>query len=436
MDMRSRSRSRVRRMTSALMVAALGLCGAACDDSDSSGPDSATGPAASSTQPSEPSTGDTATTPADTQMSAPDVESTTSPTAVAPSVAEPTTRSGDVGITVFGVDDGLPRADLDAVVIGPDGAVWAGAGVIDGWSWARLEDGRFAEVAESPGWGSEFAAGLDRELWMFGPPFFANPGVQHFDGTDWSIDTEAGISFGVVDTGGMLYGFDVAREGVDSLEPAPMLFAAFDGVSWTHLPTPPGPVSDGAPNPAIAPDGAVWVRTDSGLAWFDGEAWTTTADLDPAAAEAFGHVVAGDFRLGVDGTAWMLYDDDEFGPAWLYLADGAVERRAIDVAGLGFNEECDAGDAEGRLPLSTDPSVALNDLATLLAGFAGDDQGRLWTATTCLGVTRTDPVTGEVTVFTTADGLPSLRFLDLAAHPDGSVWAATDSGLVRFTPVP
>ena len=92
------------------------------------------------------------------------------------------------------------------------------------------------------------------------------------------------------------------------------------------------------------------------------------------------------------------------------------------------------GDAEGRLPLSTDPDTALNDAATLVAGFTGDTAGRLWTATTCLGVTVTDPATGEVTVFTTEDGLPSLGFGDIAAHPDGTVWVSTDSGLVRFAP--
>ena len=303
------------------------------------------------------------------------------------------------------------------MAIAPDGVVWAGAAQGDGWSWARLDNGRFVGVDMSPGWGSEFAAGPGGELWMFGPWGFGIPGVQHFDGTDWSFDPEAGVSYGVVDADGMLYGFDVTTDAANPLEAATMAFAAFDGASWTQLPTPPRPFSYGDADPAIAPDGTVWVQLDRRLAWFDGEAWASTVDLDPVAAEAFGHVVTGRFRLGVDGTAWMLYDDDEFGPSWLRLAEGAVERHAIDVAGLAFDEQCDVDDAASRLPVSTDPSVALADLGTLVAGFAGDAEGELWTATTCLGVTRTDSVDGEATVFTTEDGLPSLGFREHGGAP-------------------
>ena len=432
MDLRSHHRWPWRRITAALVVPALGVFGASCADDDSSAPDAATDAAPTSTQPSETTTVDT-TTPVPTTSTTIPVPTTAA--VVAPSVVEQTTRSGDVGVSVFGVDHGLPQDDLDAVVIAPDGVVWAGVSQDDGWSWARLDDGRFVGVGVSPAWGWQFAAGLDGELWMFGPSVFGSPGVQHFDGAGWSFDPEAGISYGAVGADGTLYGFDVATEGVNSPEHALMSFAAFDGVSWTQLPPPPRPVNGGAANPAIAPDGAVWVQLDRRLGWFDGQAWTSTVDLDPVAAEAFLHVLAGEFRLGVDGTAWMLYEDDEFGPSWLRLADGAVERRAIDVAGLAFDEECNADDAAGRLPLSTDPTDALNDLSTLVAGFAGDVDGQLWTATTCLGVTRTDPGASEASVFTTEDGLPSLGFRDIAAHPDGSVWVATDSGLVRLAPL-
>ena len=433
MDLVSHHRWPWRRITAALVVPVLGVIGASCADGDSSESDAATGVVPTSTQPSETSTVDTITAPPEpttpTTTEVPDTSAV-----VEPPVVEQTTRSGEIGVSVFGVDHGLPQEDLDAVVIAPDGVVWAGTPRDGGWIWAHLVDGRFVDVAVSPAWGSQFAAGLDGELWMFGPSFFGSPGVQHFDGTDWAFDPEAAISYGVVNADGTLHGFDVATEGINSLEPSLMSFAAFDSVSWTQLPTPPRPVSNFA-NPAIAPDGAVWVQLDRRLGWFDGQAWTSTVDLDPVAAEAFLHVLAGEFRLGVDGTAWMLYEDDEFGPSWLRLADGAVERRAIDVAGLEFDEECSAGDAAGRLPLSTDPTVALIDLNALVAGFAGDVDGQLWTATTCLGVTRTDPGASEASVFTTEDGLPSLGFRDIAAHPDGSVWVATDSGLVRLAPL-
>jgi hypothetical protein len=405
-----------------LAVLAVGVLGASCDDDASE-----TEPVSTSTE-SSPDTSNT--TPVPSTERAPTTSDAAPPT-VGATTPEPVTGPTGTTITTFGIDDGLPASGLDAVEVGPDGTVWAGvrpvSGGTDGWTWARLDGGRFVEIPTSPAWGAEHAAGLDGELWIFGPPGFDIPqGVQHFDGTDWSFDPGARISFGTVGSDGTLFGFDVLS---DPEGEAPMSFAVLDRGAWTELPAPPREVV--AADPAIAPDGTLWVRTERGLAWFDGTEWTTTVDLGPDAFEAFSHVTAGEFRLGADGTAWMLYSDDELGPAWLRLADGTVERRAIDLASLPFDDECDVADAD-RLPLPTDPAEATFAIAPLIAGFGGDTEGRLWTATTCLGVTRTDPITGELQVFTTADGMPTLGFGDLAAHPDGSVWVATDSGLVRI----
>ena len=105
MDLRSHHRWPWRRVAAVLVVPALGVFGAACDDDDSSAPASTTGAAPTSVPPSEPSTDDTATT-VDTTTAAP---ASTAPPVVASTVVEQTTRSGDVGVAVFGVDQGLPQ---------------------------------------------------------------------------------------------------------------------------------------------------------------------------------------------------------------------------------------------------------------------------------------------------------------------------------------
>jgi len=49
-------------------------------------------------------------------------------------------------------------------------------------------------------------------------------------------------------------------------------------------------------------------------------------------------------------------------------------------------------------------------------------------------VTHTDVETGTVTVYGIDGGLPSLHVHGIAAHPDGSVWVASDGGVIRIEP--
>ena len=48
------------------------------------------------------------------------------------------------------------------------------------------------------------------------------------------------------------------------------------------------------------------------------------------------------------------------------------------------------------------------------------------------GVFSVDVVTGAVIEYGLADGLPTLELLDIAAHPDGTLWVATAAGVSRI----
>jgi len=67
-------------------------------------------------------------------------------------------------------------------------------------------------------------------------------------------------------------------------------------------------------------------------------------------------------------------------------------------------------------------------------GMAGDSEGDAWIALQCSGVYRIDVATGAATRFGLEEGLPSLGFRAITAHPDGGVWVATNAGLARIAP--
>jgi len=66
--------------------------------------------------------------------------------------------------------------------------------------------------------------------------------------------------------------------------------------------------------------------------------------------------------------------------------------------------------------------------------FAGGADGRLWLAIESVGLSSIDVDTGTVTQYGLDDGLPTLELLDIAAHPDGTIWVATAAGITRIVP--
>lgn len=60
--------------------------------------------------------------------------------------------------------------------------------------------------------------------------------------------------------------------------------------------------------------------------------------------------------------------------------------------------------------------------------------GDLWLGTVGAGLVRYDPEAGEVTRYTTEDGLPSDLIYGVLSDVDGRIWASTSQGLVRLDP--
>ena len=70
------------------------------------------------------------------------------------------------------------------------------------------------------------------------------------------------------------------------------------------------------------------------------------------------------------------------------------------------------------------------DVAAVLV----DGAGLIYSGSLDRGLSRLDPNSFIVTVWTLAVGLPSLSVQSLALDPDGTIWVATDSGLGRLNP--
>jgi streptogramin lyase len=70
------------------------------------------------------------------------------------------------------------------------------------------------------------------------------------------------------------------------------------------------------------------------------------------------------------------------------------------------------------------------DIAAVLV----DGAGLIYAGSLDRGLSRLDPNSLIVTVWSAAAGLPSLSVQSLALDPDGTIWVATDSGLGRLNP--
>ena len=183
--------------------------------------------------------------------------------------------------TVLPCGEYLPRGSILDIAFTPDGAAWIangfGMAAFDGHSWATY-DGLINSLVAAP----------DGALWMNGwegtqGSFY----VARFDGENWTTFKVAdsfpgGFLVGAVTPDGLLWGTVPDRQ-----------LASFDGqsweqeASWTLYSSADGLPLDEVTAMAVAPDGALWVGTTSGVARFDG-AWTAYAAGDTVRAIAFG----------------------------------------------------------------------------------------------------------------------------------------------------
>jgi ligand-binding sensor domain-containing protein len=180
---------------------------------------------------------------------------------------------GDTWATVAHCGENMPSGNISDIAFTPDGAVW----VANGFALARL-DGRAWTVYERAIGSVEAAP--DGTIWATGwegtqDSFF----VGRFDGQDWTIFRQADAFPGAfypraVTADGRLWGI-VPDGRLVSFDGESWT----DGRSWTFYDLPDDLSSDNGGGMAVAPDGAIWLSADGGVARFDperapDEAWT------------------------------------------------------------------------------------------------------------------------------------------------------------------
>jgi len=294
----------------------------------------------------------------------------------------------------FTTDDGLPSTeDILKAFAAPDGSLWVGTswgagqlGRYDGGSWRTYStaDGLPNDAV------TILAISHDGTLWLSD-----ESGISRFDGSRSTLVIPAS------DLQGMVIDAAIAPDGA-------LWFATYDWGSRTgygvqrvvdHMRT-SFSVYDGLPSNRVTAihiesDGTVWVGTDGGVAQYTGESWRAyTTDDQIAGGEIRSIDVAPD------------------GAIWFTSLGGGVSR--LDEAGWQTYTEQD-GLADNLL---WDGTIAADGTAwfgTWTSGMVSEFDGHVWNS------------------YGTSDGLNTGGYVwTVAAAPDGSVWAGTDSGVAHF----
>jgi len=208
-------------------------------------------------------------------------------------------RTGYAWETIARCEEDLPIGNVLDIAFMPDGAAWIANGFalahFDGQTWT-VYDKLINSLEVAP----------DGAIWMNGweglqDSFY----VARFDGENWPTYKNADSFPGAflvraVTSDGLVWG--TVPEG---------RLASFDGQSWTdsqswtfHTTAGSLPL-DNIRGLAVAPDGALWVVTSSGVARLDGEgasdgAWTTYT-MDNGLASGIGSAIA----FAPDGAIWF-----------------------------------------------------------------------------------------------------------------------------------
>lgn len=183
-------------------------------------------------------------------------------------------------------------------------------------------------------------------------------------------------------------------EVASMIEIADSAVSSADWVTYT--------ISEGLPDNwiralAIAPDGAVWAGTESGLARYNGEVWAAYVTEDGIP----GNDGVRELAFATDGTLWLSTEDNSthYG---VTRFDGESWRTYGAVDGL-------AGDYVTSIVATPD--------------------GAMWFGTSC-GVSRF--YQEDWLTYTTKDGLACNWVNAIATATDGSLWLGTECGVSRY----
>jgi hypothetical protein len=259
--------------------------------------------------------------------------------------------------SLFGSRQAVPARGGGVWLVGNDALRW-------------FDGERFRDVVPLPPGGEDrhVAEAPDGSLWVG-----TNAGVFHWDGTAWSPAPAgrpaAGVSALAVDGNGVVWAASYVPAGENDPSDRGFGLSRLDGTSWetvtegyvlTQNPTriAVGPLIESVD---VAPDGSIWVRTDHGLASYDGREWARQL----AATTGSGSFDAAMVTWGPDGAAWV----GGSGCGW-YGYEQRYESRDVLAARFDGAAWREYRAADG-LPRTCGTTVA----ATSRGVFAATDQG-------------------------------------------------------------
>ena len=225
----------------------------------------------------------------------------------------------------------------------------------------------------------------------------------------------------------------------------------FNGMSWTTYSYPSTlgfPSDNNVDAVAVAPNGDVWVATWRGVGRFNGIDWTTYDATSTPALPGDGEI--GSLAIGSDGTVWVT-DNTSLGPikfngsAWTVQSGASIglipalfKVHYVTAAGepwLGtpYSGAVFFNNTQWSQYNTTNTNMPSNNVYSIAP--AGD--GTLWFGLDdgLVRFDRTVPICRDIfqTHQPNVSGLTAGPVNALAVGPDLAVYAATDSGLAKYT---
>jgi len=223
----------------------------------------------------------------------------------------------------------LGDANVQALAVGPDGTLWAGAGC-GMWRWSGGDWQQVATCGQLKGNVLDIAVASDSTVWAA-----TGLTLAHFDGRSWTTYDRLVHSV-AIGSGNTLW--VAGWEGTQDSD----YIARLDGSGWTKT------LDRSLVSLVVTSDGQVWgAAGEQGLAHFDGQSWTfiqPPTDLGLVCALALAPdgalwVSGNDQIARVDEGIWVTYRSTEgvkaiaFAPdrsLWLATSNGAAHFQPPD----------------------------------------------------------------------------------------------------------